>query len=92
MGNARTLFEKARGTRIRGRFHSTNANAEQKGFNSKVQETHNDLNLFVTVQLLEDTPALSFGKLCEEHGYTYEWTSGQKPHQTKDGKNISMQD
>ena len=32
-----------------------------------------DLGLFVTVQLLEDTLAvLSLGKLCEEHGYSYE--------------------
>ena len=32
----------------------------------------------VTVQVLEDTPAvLSVGKHCEEHGYSYEWTSGQ---------------
>ena len=51
-----------------------------------------DLNLFVTVQLLEDTLALSPGKLCEEHGYTCEWASGQKPHPTKDGKNFSVQD
>ena len=28
-----------------------------------------DLELFVTAQILEDTPAvLSLGKLCEEHG------------------------
>ena len=33
-------------------------------------------------------PSLSLGKLCEEHGYTYEWASGQKPHLTKDGKKI----
>ena len=34
----------------------------------------------MTGQLLDDTPAvLSFGKLCEEHGYSYEWASGQKP-------------
>ena len=32
-----------------------------------------DLNQFVTVQLLEETPAvLSLGKLCEDHGYSYE--------------------
>ena len=38
-----------------------------------------DLALFLTVQILEDTPAvLSLGKLCEDHGYSYEWTSGQK--------------
>ena len=29
-----------------------------------------ELDLFLTVQLLEDTPAvLSLGKLCEDHGY-----------------------
>ena len=42
-----------------------------------------ELDLFVTVMILEDTPAvLSLGKLCEDHGYTYHWTSGQKPHLT----------
>ena len=36
-------------------------------------------DLFVTVVLLEETPAvLSLGKLCEDHGYTEHWTSGQK--------------
>ena len=40
-----------------------------------------DLDLFVTGQILEDTPAvLSFGKLCEDLGYSYEWASGQKTH------------
>ena len=39
-----------------------------------------DLHIFVTVQLLEDTPAvLSLGKLCKEHGYTREWPSGSEP-------------
>ena len=36
-----------------------------------------DLNQFVTVQLLEDTPAvLSLGNLCKDHGYSCEWVSG----------------
>ena len=31
-----------------------------------------ELDLFVTVMLLEETPAvLSLGKLCEVRGYTY---------------------
>ena len=34
-----------------------------------------DLDLFVTRQVLEDTLA---GKLCEDHGCSYEWASGQK--------------
>ena len=49
-----------------------------------------ELDLFVTVMLLEETPAvLWLGKLCEDHGYTYQWTSGQKPHRTQNGKTIS---
>ena len=49
-----------------------------------------DLNLFVTVQLLEKTLAvLSLGKLCEDHGYSYEWVSGQKPWLSKNGKTIN---
>ena len=48
-----------------------------------------DLNLFVTVQLIEETSAvLSLGKFCEDHGYSCEWVSGQKPRLTKDGKSI----
>ena len=46
-----------------------------------------DLNQFVTVQLLEETPAvLSHGKLCKDHGYSNEWVSGQEPRLTKEGK------
>ena len=48
-----------------------------------------ELGLFVKVMLLEETPAvLSLGTLCEDHGNTYHWTSGQKPHLTKNGKRI----
>ena len=57
--------------------------------NEEAQENVHDLDLFVTVQILGDTLAvLSLGKLIEEHGHTYEWTSGQKPHLTKQGKTI----
>ena len=42
-----------------------------------------------TLRLMEDAPAvLSLEKLCEEHGCTYEWSSGQKPHLSKDGKTM----
>ena len=59
--------------------------ANKRRGNSYVRE----LNLFVTVMLLEDTPAvLSLGKLCEDHGYNYHWTSGQKPHLIKNGRKI----
>ena len=43
-----------------------------------------ELNLFVRVMLLEETPAvLSLGRLCEDRGFSYHWISGQKPHLTK---------
>ena len=43
-------------------------------------ENVKELDLIVKVMLLEETLAyLSLGKLCEDHGYTYHWTSGQKP-------------
>ena len=48
-----------------------------------------ELDLFVKVMFLEETPAVfSLGELCEGHGYTYHWTSSQKPHLTTKGKNI----
>ena len=39
--------------------------------------------------LLEETLAvLSLGKLVEDHGYTYHWISGQKPHPIRNGKRL----
>ena len=47
-----------------------------------------DLDLFATVQILEDTPAvLSLEKLCEDHGYSHELATGQKPHLMKTEEN-----
>ena len=55
----------------------------------KRRKMSNTCDLLVKVMLLDETPAvLSLGKLCEDHGYTYHWTSGQKPHLTKNGKRI----
>ena len=52
-----------------------------------------DSNQFVVVQLLEETPAvLSVGKLlqsCQDHGYSYEWVSGQEARLTRKGKIFS---
>ena len=48
-----------------------------------------ELDLFATVVLLEETRAvLSLGMLCEDHGYTHHWTSGQKPHLTQNGREL----
>ena len=44
---------------------------------------------FLTVKLLEDTPAvLSLGKLREDHWYSYERTNGQQPCLIKNGVRI----
>ena len=52
-------------------------------------ENVKELDLFETVMLLEETPAvLSLGKLCEDHAFSYHWTSGQKPRLTQNGKRI----
>ena len=49
-----------------------------------------ELDIFLTMKVLEDTPAvLSLGKFCDEHGYSYEWINGQKPHLIKNGIRIS---
>ena len=48
-----------------------------------------DLSLFVTVQPLDETPAVRLpGKLCDDHGYSYEWVSSQTLRLTNDGKSI----
>ena len=48
-----------------------------------------ELDIFLTMKVLEQTPAvLSLGKLCDEHGYSYEWINGQKPHLIKNGIRI----
>ena len=48
-----------------------------------------ELDLFLTIMLLEDTPVvLSVGKLSEDHGYSYHWTGGQKPHFIISGRKI----
>ena len=48
-----------------------------------------DLELFVTVQLPDDTPpVLLLGKLCEDHGNSYGWTISELPHLMKNGRKI----
>ena len=46
-----------------------------------------DLDLFVTVQLLDDAPAvLSLGKLFEDQRYSYKWKGGQTPNLVRHGR------
>ena len=43
--------------------------SEEVHTNEEAQAYVHDVSLFVTVHLLEETPAvLSLGKLCEDHG------------------------
>ena len=57
--------------------------------NKEAQVHVHDLNLFVLVQFLEETRSFfSLGKLCEDHGYSHEWVSGQKPRLTKEVETI----
>ena len=40
------------------------------------------------MKVLEHTPALSLGKLCDENGYSYGWINGLKPHLINNGIRI----
>ena len=52
-----------------------------------------ELDLFVRVKLLDDTPAvLSLRKLCQDLGYSYEWTTGQKPQLARNHYSSKMAD
>ena len=58
--------------------------------NEEAQVYVQDLDLFVTVQILEETsPVLSLGKLCSEHGCSYEWTNRETPRLTPNGNTIA---
>ena len=63
-----------------------------QGRNAKKEEATvyvKQLDLFLTIKLLEDAPAvLPLGKLCEDHGYSYHWTRGQKPQLIKNDRRI----
>ena len=48
-----------------------------------------ELDLFLTVKVIENTPAvLSLGKFCDDNGYSFEWINGQKPHLIANGIRI----
>ena len=58
--------------------------------NEEAQVYVYDLDLFLTVQLLDETQAvLSLGKLCSEHGRSYAWKNGETQRLTKNGKTIT---
>ena len=53
------------------------------------QFTSKKLDKVLTMKVLEDRSAvLLLGKLCDEHGYSYEGINGQKPHLIKNGIRI----
>ena len=62
-----------------GCYMQPTAKCKQK---KKRQCVSKNQELFVTVAVL------SLGKLCEDIGYSYHWTSGQRPQLIKDGRRI----
>ena len=58
--------------------------------NEEAQVFVHDLDLFVTVQLLDETPAvLLLHTFCSEHGCSCDWKIGETPRLTKNGKTNS---
>ena len=80
LGRKDLNFDELENVRVsRSPTTASTANGEVQT-NEEVTVFAHDLELVVTVQILEDTPAvLSPGKLCEHHGYSHEWASCQKP-------------
>ena len=57
--------------------------------NGEAQVYVHDVGLFLIVDIFEDTPCNSIvWKVCESHGRSYGWVSGQQPRLTKQGKQI----
>ena len=55
--------------------------------NKSEDQKNNDFDDFVTMMLLEDSPAaLSLGFLCEGKSLAYEWKEEESPSLIKDGK------
>ena len=49
-----------------------------------------ELDIFLSIKVIENTRAvLSLGKWCDENGYFYEWSNGQKTHLIKNAIKIS---
>ena len=72
--NAGTPGEKGKHQKIGGphRHHDRQRKGRVDGRSDSVQ--YNDLDVFVTVMLLEDSPAvLSLDLLCEDMDNSYEW-------------------
>ena len=58
--------------------------------NEEAQMYVHDLDLFVTVQLLEDTPAVLW-KALRRNGYSHAWQNGQKTTVDQRGEENDMQ-
>ena len=61
-------------TTSRSRTKVTTANGEVQT-HEEAAVHGKELDIFLTLKVLENTPAvLSLGKLCDENGYSSEWT------------------
>ena len=95
------IRDKTGGKRTRWRFGSINAHVEQErlqlcrvGYRKDLWKSDDDCNSQrrgANKRRSDSVAVLSLVKLCEDHGSSYEWTSGQKPQLIKDGRRIKMQ-
>ena len=87
MLSKRDLSSEKRETLRRSRNPTVVVTANGEVQRNEVTQVYvHNLDIFVTAQIPDDTPAvLSLGKLCEEHGYSNELVSCQKSRVTKQG-------
>ena len=73
---------------VRRRWWRPTARCKQEKKRQKQRCTSKNWTYSWRLCFLKKLPkfSLSLGKLCEDHGYTYHWTNGQKPHLTKKTK------
>ena len=69
-----------------GIFPKTYTSSQKR---TMLQSSHPRKNGYCGDATCRNPQFLPLGKLCEDHGYTCHWTSGQKPHLTKIGKKIN---
>ena len=69
---------------------TTLTETEKVHVNKEAQVFVHDLDLFVTVRLLDEaSAALSLRMLCSKHGHSLEEKNGETPRLTKNGKTIT---
>ena len=64
--------------------------SEKAQINENAQVFVHDFDLFVTVRLLDETPAVLLPcMLCSKQGFPFEWEVGETPRLANNGKSIT---